>query len=151
MQPQANRDAVVIEIEIDAPPERVFRALSDPRELALWWNEEGIAAKAWEFEARAGGHWKTGGSSVEHGSWDTWGEIIEFDPPRVLAMTWHERLDKPRPFGETVVRYELEPTATGTRLRLTHSGFAPYQEAFNDYSKGWHPVVGLLRDYMVSA
>jgi uncharacterized protein YndB with AHSA1/START domain len=151
MQPQANRDAVFIEIEIGAPPERVFRALSDAAELSIWWNEQGVNnARPWQVEARLGGLWKTGGTSQGHGDWETWGEIIEFDPPRVLAMTWNERLDKPRPFGQTVVRYELEPTASGTKLRLTHSGFASHREAFDDYSKGWHPVLGMLRDYFVT-
>lgn len=148
MQPQANCDAVALEIEISAPPERVFRALSDPRELAVWWNEEGLAeGSRWEFDARVGGRWKTSGTQKGMGDWETWGEIIEFDPPRVLAMTWHERLDKPRPFGKTIVRYELEPTASGTRVRLTHSGFAAYREAYEDYSKGWRPVLGLLQRY----
>jgi uncharacterized protein YndB with AHSA1/START domain len=150
MQPQANRDAVVIEIEIGAPPEQVFRALSNAPELAAWWTEPGVSAHPWTFDAKVGGAWKTGGSSQGHGDWETWGEIVEFDPPRVLAMTWHERLDKPRPFGETLLRYELEPIPSGTRLRLTHSGFAAYQDALDDYSKGWHPVLGLLRDYLVT-
>jgi uncharacterized protein YndB with AHSA1/START domain len=149
MQPQANRDAVVIEIEIGAPPERVFRALSDAEELSRWWNEPGVSPGPWEFDARVGGSWKTGGSTKDQ-AWQTWGDIVEFDPPRVLAMTWHEKLDKPRPLGQTLLRYELEPTASGTLLRLTHSGFAAYPEAFADYSKGWHPVVNLLLDYLVT-
>ena len=32
-----NEDMIVVEIEIAAPPERVFRALTDPRQLLLWW------------------------------------------------------------------------------------------------------------------
>jgi uncharacterized protein YndB with AHSA1/START domain len=150
MQAQANRDAVVIDIEIEAPPERVFCALTEAKELALWWREESITPEPWEFEARLGGRWKTGGNSKSLGSWETWGEIVEFEPPRVLAMTWHERLDKPRPFGETIVKYELESIPSGTRLRLTHSGFAGYQAAFQDYSKGWIPVMALLRGYCVT-
>ena len=150
MQAQANRDAVVIEIEIDAPPERVFRALTDAKELEVWWKEESITPHPWALQPHLGGHWKTGGSSKSLGSWETWGEIVEFDPPRVLAMTWHERLDKSRPFGETIVKYELEPIPSGTRLRLTHSGFASYQAAFEDYSKGWTPVLELLRSYSVT-
>lgn len=98
-----------------------------------------------------GGHWKTSGVSKSIGAWETYGVIVELDPPRVLAMTWHERLDKPRPFGETLVRYELEPSGSGTRIRFTHSGFSAYRDAFEDYSKGWHPVFALLRKYVVTA
>jgi uncharacterized protein YndB with AHSA1/START domain len=151
MQAQVIGDAVVLEIDIDASPERVFRALTDPQELSAWWNEgSDSGGQAWELDARVGGHWKTSGVSKSMGAWETWGQIVELDPPRVLAMTWHERLDKPRPFGETLVRYELEPSGSGTRIHFTHSGFAGYRDAFEDYSKGWHPVFSLLRKFIVT-
>ncbi len=34
------QDAVSQEIEIAAPPERVFRALTDPKQLFAWWGKE---------------------------------------------------------------------------------------------------------------
>lgn len=41
MMPRAqitpDQDAVVTEIDIAAPPERVFQALTDPAQLMLWW------------------------------------------------------------------------------------------------------------------
>ena len=44
-------------------------------------------------------------------------QVIALDPPRTLAFTWTGG-------GiDTVVRFELEAIGTGTRLRLTHSGF----------------------------
>ena len=34
-------DTIVTEIEVAAPPQRVFKALTDPKQLMRWWGEEG--------------------------------------------------------------------------------------------------------------
>lgn len=43
---------------IDAPPEGVFRAFSEPAHLARWWGPDGFSSTIHEFELRAGGHWR---------------------------------------------------------------------------------------------
>ena len=74
------------------------------------------------------------------------GEIIEYDPPRLLVYTWfgywHED-----PSRETVVRWELEPTASGTRVTVTHSGLAEEPASRKDYSGGWVGVTENLKKY----
>ena len=45
-----DQDAVVTEIEIAAPPERVFEALTDPAQLMLWWAATPKGAR-WEMDA----------------------------------------------------------------------------------------------------
>ena len=52
-----DQDAVVTEIEIAAPPERVFEALTDPAQLMLWWAATPEGAR-WEMDARLGGKWR---------------------------------------------------------------------------------------------
>jgi len=37
IQIMPDQDSIVTEIEIAAPPERVFEALTDPAQLMLWW------------------------------------------------------------------------------------------------------------------
>jgi uncharacterized protein YndB with AHSA1/START domain len=73
------------------------------------------------------------------------GEIMEYHPPRLLVYTWiaNWHVDKQR---KTVVRWELTPTASGTRVKVTHSGLAQEPAARKDYSGGWVGVVeGLKR------
>ena len=53
-----DRDAVVSEIEIAAPPERVFRALVNRDAALAWGNSEAFQITAWEMEARPGGRWR---------------------------------------------------------------------------------------------
>jgi uncharacterized protein YndB with AHSA1/START domain len=74
------------------------------------------------------------------------GEVVEFDPPRLLGYTWiaNWHLDPQR---KTLVRWELTPTAAGTHLRVTHSGLAPEPAARKDYSGGWQGVVEKLRHF----
>jgi uncharacterized protein YndB with AHSA1/START domain len=43
---------------IDAPPERVFRAFSDPAHLARWWGPSGFSSTFDEFDMRPGGSWR---------------------------------------------------------------------------------------------
>ena len=52
----ADQDALVTEIEVAAPPSRVFEALTDAKQISRWWGSEGpCKSKVWEFDARVGG------------------------------------------------------------------------------------------------
>jgi uncharacterized protein YndB with AHSA1/START domain len=58
------------------------------------------------------------------------------------SANWH--LD---PEKETVVRWELTPIASGTHVKITHSGLAQEPEARKDYSGGWTGVVEKLKQF----
>lgn len=151
-----DQDAVVSEIQIAAPPERVFQALTDPAELKRWFNNPECPVKSWQMDARLGGHY---GYTTEKGTvvvnnvteFECQGEITEYDPPRVLAYTWianwHD--DKSR---RTVVRWELTPIvgkqSGGTQVKVTHSGLTQEPAARKDYSGGWTGVVEMLKKFV---
>ena len=42
---------------VDAPPEAVFRAITDPARLARWWGPDGFSSTFEIFEPRPGGKW----------------------------------------------------------------------------------------------
>src|SRR5882757_3195180 len=88
-----DQDAVITEIHIAAPPERVFQAISDPTQQMIWWNNKECPLKTFEMDARPRGKWRfsTIQTSINVNGvsqFDCDGEILEFDPPRVLAYTW---------------------------------------------------------------
>jgi Activator of Hsp90 ATPase homolog 1-like protein len=90
-----DQDAIVGEVEIAAPPEQVFRALTDPAQLIRWWGDDICKTSVWEMDARHGGKWRfeasdPSGKIVVNGvsAFTAYGEITEFDPPRLLAYTW---------------------------------------------------------------
>ncbi|MGA8490590.1 MAG: SRPBCC domain-containing protein [Terriglobales bacterium] len=55
-----DQDAIVTEIHIAAPAERVFQALTDPQQLPLWWNSEECTTEFFEMDTRPGGQWRFG-------------------------------------------------------------------------------------------
>jgi len=147
-----DQDAIVSEIQISAPPARVFKALTEAAELKVWFNDPSCPIKTWEMDARLGGryHYKTEKGAVvvnNVSAFECHGEIVEFDPPRVLAYTWianwHD--DTAR---RTLVRWELTPKAGGTHLKVTHSGLAALPIARKDYTGGWPGVVTMLKTFV---
>ena len=148
----SNQDAVVSEIEIAAPPERVFQALIDPKQVMQWWTGEQCQIEAFAMDARRGGRWsydtrqsKLTVNGVTKFHCD--GEILEFDPPRVLAYTWIANWHD-NPSERTAVRWELTPSAGGTRVKVTHSGLSQLPVARKDYSGGWVGVVQQLKNFL---
>ena len=147
-----DQDALVSEIHIAAPPERVFQALIDPAQAMQWWNSPQCPIEAYAMDARPGGRWsydtqqtekvKVNGVSKFHCE----GEVLECDPPRVLAYTWianwHEKE------ARTVVRWELAASKGGTLLRVTHSGLAALEASRKDYSGGWPGVVESIKRFV---
>jgi uncharacterized protein YndB with AHSA1/START domain len=78
------QDSIVTEIEVAAPPERVFTALTDPQQLMRWWRGE---------DPRVGGRlrFETADPTrkiIVNGISDfkANGEILEYDPPRVVGL-----------------------------------------------------------------
>ena len=153
-------DLVVSEIKIAAPPERVFEALTDARQLFAWWGKEpSTALSVFDIEPRRGGRWRFRCSPVpgadqgdgfeqlrRNGAneYEAHGEIVEFEPPRLLVWSWiaNWHADPTRP---TTVRWELTPVKAGTLVRVTHSGLSQEPLARREYGPGWANMLGLLR------
>jgi len=149
-----NQDAVVSEIQIAAPPERVFQALTDAAQLRRWFANPSCPNHLWEMDARPGGryHYTTEKGTVvvnNVSEFECHGEILEYDPPRLLVYTWianwHEGKTR-----STVVRWELTPQAGGTHVKVTHSGLAHESVARKDYSGGWVGVLEHLKKFVES-
>ena len=146
-----DQDSIVTQIEIAAPPERVFQALTDAQQLKRWFGSPECPAKVWEMDAGPGGHYRyvteKGAVVVNNVSeFECHGEIVEYDPPRVLAYTWianwHDDLTR-----RTIVRWELTPKSTGTLVKVTHSGLTQLPIARRDYAGGWPGVLEMLKKF----
>ncbi|MEO6603518.1 MAG: SRPBCC domain-containing protein [Polyangiaceae bacterium] len=96
------------------PPTKVWRALTDPKLLALWsMRPEGHSLEVgarFKFYGEANSHWR---GYVEC-------QMLEVQAPSRLRYSWIGD-DSGR---ELIVSYTLEPRASGTRLTLVHSGYA---------------------------
>lgn len=152
-----DQDAVVAEIHIAAPPARVFQALIDREQALQWVKNDAYDTVVWDFDARPGGRWhwvvRENDPAAKHAAtykvseFDHWGEVLEIDPPRLLAYTWFTNFHDP-PSIRTVVRWELSPVDGGTHLKVTHSGLAKLPKARADYSQGWPGLLQAIRDFV---
>ncbi len=149
-----DQDAIVSEVEIAAPPERVFEALTDAKQLAQWWTSKTCSSERWEMDARPGGKWRSSFTASEVvrskynlSALDHRGEIVEIDPPRLLVYSWFANFHED-PSIKTEVRWELTEIPTGTKLKVTHRGLSRLPMARKDYSGGWPSVVGQLKTFV---
>src|ERR1700759_126201 len=103
---------VVIDREFAAPPEKLWRALTQPHLLQEWLMKN-------DFEPKVGHQFRLTGD---------WGgvldcEVLNVEPNRTLAYTWHFAPMQMK----TVVTFTPTPTATGTHLTVEQAGFPPDQ------------------------
>jgi uncharacterized protein YndB with AHSA1/START domain len=127
-------------VEIEASPEVVFKALTDPKELTNWLPDAAM------LEPKVGGKfkfsfYKNSVRSCGKRNSDSFneGRILEFVQNKKLVYTW-KWTDVPD-FPETVVTWELERVGKDkTRLTLIHSGFTgkePSNKSAKDHDEGW--------------
>jgi len=142
-----DQDAIQAEIHIAAPPERVFQALTDPRQLLQWWGQKGMYHPTdWKGDVRPGGQWRCDGASDADGSsYKVSGEYVEIDPPHVVSYTWTASWSGPL---KTLVRWELEAASGGTLVRLRHSGFATAPAAVQGHYQGWQRVIEWMQAFV---
>ena len=127
------QDTVLAEVYIAAPPERVFQAITDPRQMLQWWGEKGMyRCTHFETDVRVNGRWLSVGESANGENFQVSGEYLEVDPLGVLVYTWIASWTGAL---KTTVRWELEPHKGGTDVRICHSGFAGSLEAAKDTAK----------------
>jgi uncharacterized protein YndB with AHSA1/START domain len=118
------RPALRFERVLPHSPERVWKALTDPDEMAAWHPTPA------RFEARAGGRVDFLDTGYE--VFDVPGEVLAYEPPTLLSYTWGQEP------GETPdrLRFELRPHDDGCLLTLVHS-FDDRLKAARD-GAGWH-------------
>ena len=91
------RQAVLrFERRLAHPPEKVFRAISDPAELRHWF-------PAARRDRAAGGRADPLHASRSRTSTRRGGEVLEVDPPKLFVYTW----------GDDVLRWEIVPDGAG--------------------------------------
>ena len=104
--------SVVVEREMPYPPEKIWRALTQPHLIEEWLMKNDFKpAVKHRFNLRA-----------DWGSVDC--QVTAIEPNKTLSYTWAA-------YGlESVVTWTLTPTHTGTHLRMEQSGFQSKEDAY---------------------
>lgn len=133
-------DRIDKSIELKAPVSRVWRALTDYKEFGTW------------FRVRLNAPFEPGKVAVgqitypgfEHIKFEA--VVQKMEPERYFSFTWHPyAVDPEQDYSNeppTLVEFTLEPTGTGTLLRVVESGFDKIpakrrNEAFRMNEGGW--------------
>lgn len=125
--------AVVIEREMPYPPEKVWRALTQPHLLAEWLMQN-------DFQPVMNHRFKF---SADWGAVDC--EVIMLEPNRTLSYTWAAMGLK------SVVTWTLTAAGKGTHLRMEHSGFSAdrqQQGYYNGAKAGWQKFFANLEQVL---
>ena len=118
--PTVGTNSVIVEREMPFPPEKIWRALTQPHLIEEWLMKNDFQPVVdHRFNLRA-----------DWGAVDC--QVLTVEPRRTLSYTWAA-------YGlESVVTWTLTPTATGTHLRMEQSGFGPeQQQAYHGAQAGW--------------
>ena len=117
---------VVVEREIAHPPEKLWRALTQPHLIAEWLMRNDFAPVV-GHRFTLSGDW----GSVEC-------DVRTVEPGKTLTYTWNHAHADPAFDLRSVVSFTLTPTGSGTLLRMEQSGFRPEQkQAFGGARYGW--------------
>ena len=108
---------------LPAPRPLVFRACTEPDQLARWWGPNGFTIPSVDFDPRAGGSYRIAMQPPEGDLFYLTGEFREVDPPARLVYTF--RWEDPDPDDrETLVTLSLLDLGESTELVLSQGSFA---------------------------
>jgi uncharacterized protein YndB with AHSA1/START domain len=133
--------SVVVERDFSFPPEKLWRALTQPHLIEEWLMKN-------DFKPVVGHSFNLKGE---------WGgvldcEVLAVEPNRTLSYTWNFAHDNAAFNLTSVVTFTLTQTATGTHLRMEQSGFRPDQkQAFGGAKQGWQQFFGNLEQVLARA
>jgi len=157
-----SKDSIHKQALLQAPPARVWQAITDAREFGTWF---GVRTDD-EFEEGARIRGTIVPTSVD-------AEIAELQRPheglpfemtierielqRLFEFSWHPfAVERDQDYGEeptTLVSFELEPQGEGTRLTITESGFERLPKdrraaALQSNAEGWEKQLQLIDKYL---
>jgi uncharacterized protein YndB with AHSA1/START domain len=125
--PATETRSVVVERDIAFPPEKIWRALTQPHLIEEWLMKN-------DFKPVVDHRFRF---SADWGAVDC--EVTAVEPNRTLSYSWAAH-------GlESVVTWTLTPKGNGTHLRMEQSGFRPdQQQAFQGAKFGWQKFFASL-------
>ncbi len=128
---------VIVEREIPYPPEKIWRALTQPHLIEEWLMKNDFKpVVGHRFDLRA-----------DWGAVDC--QVLTVEPSKTLSYTWNATRDGAANAVTSVVTWTLTPTRTGTHLRMEQSGFRPdQQQAYQGAQYGWRKFLANLEQVL---
>lgn len=118
---------------INATPERLFDAWTDPAQLVAWWGPEGVVCIGAQVDLRVGGKFRIGNRLPDGAELWIAGEFVTIDPPHMLRYTW---LIEGTMGSTEMVTVRFEPRNSETEVVVQHERI-PDAAAREQHACGW--------------
>jgi uncharacterized protein YndB with AHSA1/START domain len=156
----SGRTAFVYTTYIKATPERIWQGLTDPALTKRYWRHVTAGGKSFPSDWRKGSTYDLVHEEVGLVVSDPAQVILESDPYRRLAYTWHTFTPKWaaqvgmddataatwRAEPRSRVAFDIEDVGNGVvKLTVTHDGFVPGSAVLPNISQGWPAVLSSLK------
>ena len=125
---------------INAPPEKVYAAWTDPQQMMRWWRPWQTDTTHVEADVRIGGRFRVVTRPVDGEPHEVTGQYQQIVPNEKLVFTWAW---KSTPERESLVTVDLKRDGQQTVLTLTHEQF--FDETARDrHREGWNMILDKL-------
>lgn len=147
---------LVIERTLQASPERVFDAFTDPAQLTQWWWPKGFSCPAAEVDLRVGGAyrlamlWPDAIPTANPFAHYMGGEYYEIDRPHRLVMSGRAGNEEQGELFATLIELTLEARDGGTALTMRQSYYEPMPPpaALAGAEQGWNEQLDKLEQLL---
>jgi uncharacterized protein YndB with AHSA1/START domain len=141
-----NKPSLTIVRKLNAAPEKVWKALTEPAALKQWFApDEAFRVPLAETDLRVGGRYRIVMQAPDGEQHDVSGVYREIVPNRRLVYSWAW---KSTPERESLVTVELRAADAGTELTLRHEQFFD-DEARQRHEQGWTGCLARLTKLFV--
>lgn len=116
-----SNNKVTLHRVLATPPEKVFRAFSNPDAYATWIPPYGFLGKVHHMDFKVGGAYKMSFTNFSTGNGHSFGgEFLEIKPNELIKYT--DRFDDPNLPGEMITTVRLKEASCGTELHIVQEG-----------------------------
>lgn len=132
---------------IDATPEEVFKALTEPALLLQWWGPVGVTIDpdaGLTLDFTRPGPWGSVMVNDDGQRFKVTGQVTHVDPPNSVGFTWAWHDDADARGHESHVTLTVEPVSGGASLlTLSHVDLAD-QDSADSHNQGWSSSLAKL-------
>lgn len=148
---ESSEPALVITRTFDAPSDLVFKAWTDPKQLAQWWGPSGFTNPVCDLDPRPGGAIRVHMRAPDGTTYPMSGVYREIDPPRRLVFLSSALDEEGRPLFEILNALTFSAQGARTVLRLEArvvKTTAQAQQYLDGMDEGWRQSLVRLAEHL---
>lgn len=131
---------------INASPDRIYAAWTDPAQLKEWFGPENVRTRNFIADARVGGKYRWDLTTPEGEEMSAFGEYQELVPGKKIVFTWKWDDDEVWQERNSLVTVELFDRDGGTEVFFKHEQL-PSEESRDRHTEGWNSILDRLQQF----